>query len=529
MARGHATPPGAGDPAAKERDAGGATLARRAAELPLIVLLAGIAAAAMLVPAAFGLVIEEYDQARIFLTWSGLLLTVVTLIAIATSSRRPRNRARAHLLSLLAAFTLLPVLLALPFHAAVPATSFVNAWYEMLSALTTTGATLFAPERLPDTVHLWRALVGWMGGFLIWVAAIAILAPLNLGGYEVLSTAAAGTPERVDRPGLARESRDRVLRHARRLAPVYGGLTLLLWLGLVIAGERPFVAACHAMSVMATSGISPVGGLENAQAGFAGEVLIVLFFVFALTRVAFSTEAARGRLRRLAHDPELGIAISLLTLIPCLLFLRHWIGAFEVDMVADLEAALRALWGSAFSVVSFLSTTGFVSADWDTARAWSGLQTPGLVLLGLALIGGGVATTAGGVKLLRVYALYKHGAREMDRLVYPSSVGGAGELARRLRREGAYIAWIFFMLFALSLAGLSCALALTGVPFDESIVLVIASLSNTGPAAAVVLDRAVDPAALGTAAKVILAIAMVLGRLETLAIIALANREFWRR
>ena len=505
------------------------SLPEHAARLPLIVSLAGVGAAAMFVPAGFALATGAYGDARIFLGSGALCLTLVSLVAVATLARRPRSRARAHLLSLLAAFTLLPVMLAIPTYQAVQATSFVNAWFEMLSAITTTGTTLFPPDRLSDTVHLWRALVGWLGGFLIWVAAIAILAPMNLGGYEVLSTAPPGAPERFDRPGLARESRDRIVRHALRLAPVYGGLTLLLWLGLVVLGERPFVAACHAMAVMATSGISPVGGLENAQAGFLGEVLILLFFVFALTRVAFASEAANGRMSRLAQDPELGIALSLLMLIPCLLFLRHWVGAFEVNMVADFGSALRALWGSAFSVLSFLSTTGFVSADWETARAWSGLQTPGLVLLGLALIGGGVATTAGGVKLLRVYALYKHGAREMDRLVHPSSVGGAGPVARRLRRGGAYIAWIFFMLFALAIAGLSTALAATGVPFDEALVLTVASLSNTGPAAAVVLEQPVAPSDLGTAAKLILAAAMVLGRLETLAIVALTNREFWRR
>jgi trk system potassium uptake protein TrkH len=179
--------------------------------------------------------------------------------------------------------------------------------------------------------------------------------------------------------------------------------------------------------------------------------------------------------------------------------------------------------------VSLLSTTGFLSSEWDTAQAWSGLATPGLVLLGLGLIGGGVATTAGGVKLLRVYALYMQGAREIDRLTHPSSVGGAGMATRRLRREGAYIAWVFFMLFALSLAAVSAALAATGVAFDEALVLTVASLSNTGPIAGVVLEAPASFAALDTAAKIVLAAAMVLGRLETLAIIALANPEFWRR
>ena len=81
-------------------------------------------------------------------------------------------------------------------------------------------------------------------------------------------------------------------------------------------------------------------------------------------------------------------------------------------------------------------------------------------MLGLAMFGGGVATTAGGVKLLRVFALFKHGQREMERLVQPSSIGGAGQLARRFRRQGAFIAWIFFMLFAISIAAVTALLAL---------------------------------------------------------------------
>jgi trk system potassium uptake protein TrkH len=478
------------------------------ADLPLFVVLMWAFALAMLVPAAHGAAVGDRAQAAVFLRWGAGLLLLAVLLGIATAYREARQPARARLLTLVAAFTVLPV---------------------MLSALTTTGATLFEPDRLSSTAHLWRAIVGWLGGYLILLAAVAILAPMNLGGYEVLSTAPAGAPERIDRPGQAAERRDRVVRHALRLAPVYGGLTLALWLGLVVVGERPFVAACHAMAVMATSGISPVGGLEHGTAGIGGEALILVFFVFALTRLAISPMAGEGRLAQLSRDPELRIALALLVLVPSVLFLRHWLGAWEVAMVADLRAALGALWGAAFTTWSFLSTTGFLSSEWDTAQAWSGLGTTGLVLLGLGLIGGGAATTAGGVKLLRVYALYLHGAREMDRLSHPSSVGGAGPVARRLRREGAYIAWVFFMLFALSLTAVSVTLAATGVPFDEAMVLTVAALSNTGPIAGVVLDAPASFIALDAAAKIVLAAAMVLGRLETLAIIALANPAFWRR
>ena len=178
--------------------------------------------------------------------------------------------------------------------------------------------------------------------------------------------------------------------------------------------------------------------------------------------------------------------------------------------------------------MSFLTTTGFVSEHWIDAQNWSGLNTPGLVLMGLALTGGGVATTAGGVKLLRVFALYVNGTREMERLVHPNSVSGAGAAGRRLQSNGAFIAWIFFMLFAISLAAIMLLLTLTGSNFEQALVLSVASLSTTGPLTQYAADVPIKLIELTPVAKAILCGAMVLGRLETLAIIALLTPDLWR-
>ena len=148
--------------------------------------------------------------------------------------------------------------------------------------------------------------------------------------------------------------------------------------------------------------------------------------------------------------------------------------------------------------------------------------------MGLALLGGGVATTAGGVKLLRVYALYLNGQREIERLVHPSSVGGAGLLGRRMRREGAFIAWVFFMLFAVTLSLLTMILGLYGLDFEQATVLTIATLANTGPLIDVAPSTAIDLGAHAWHAKVILCGAMVLGRLELLAVIVMLSPESWR-
>lgn len=495
--------------------------------LPLFVVLMGLGAGAMILPALFGLAVRDYATARIFLYTALLLIGLTGLVGLAT--QRPPGPTRPHnqLLALVAAFVFLPVMLAAPVVQAVHDTTLLNAYFEMLSSLTTTGATVFeTQDRLPDAVHLWRVLVGWLGGALMWIAAIAVLAPVDLGGYEVTARLSGARSLQNQQIQRIADPAERLISFALAFAPIYGFLTMLLWVILILTGQPPFLAISYAMSTLATSGILPV--THTLDLGFPSEVAIFLFFYFALSRRTFSTDQRRDNLP-IFQDPEIRLAVIILLVLPLLLFLRHWIGASEVAEGEDLRSAARALWGSLFSVASFLTTTGFESADWQLARNWSGLRTPGLILMGLAILGGGVATTAGGIKLLRVFALYKHGLREIERLVHPSSVGGSGLNARQIRRQGAQIAWIFFMLFAMSLAAITTALALSGLTFEAAISLSIAGLTNTGPIALIALDRPISYAVLPDMAKIVLMVAMVMGRLEMLAIIALLNPNLWRR
>ncbi|TMM54528.1 TrkH family potassium uptake protein [Sulfitobacter sabulilitoris] len=501
----------------------------QALRLPLFLLMFGVVSLAMMVPAIYGGIARDLMAARAFF-YSGLLgLILFTLIAIAHAGRQPRHGALGPLLSLFSAFVFLPVILAIPFYEALKTTTFLNAYLEMVSAVTTTGATVFdRPERLVGVLHLWRALVGWLGGLLMWIAASAILAPLNLGGFEVTAQAEPGRREAEGSASGRADPRDRLMRVIGALLPIYLGLTLLLWTLLMVSGDQSLVALTHAMSIMATSGISAVGGVEHGFSGIPGEAVMMLFMLFALSRLTFSSDTITATQAGLRTDPEFRIGLALVVGVPLVLFARHWIGAFEVSAEEDIARAGRAFWGSLFTVMSFLTTTGFTSADWAEAQSWSGLRTPGLILLGLSLIGGGVATTAGGVKLLRVFALYQNGIREMQRLVHPNSVSGAGSVGRRLQRNGAFIAWVFFMLFALSLTGVTLLLSMLGVSFEDALVLSIASLSTTGPLIEVASDAPIRLAELGPWAKAVFCGAMVLGRLETLAIVALLTPDLWR-
>ncbi len=498
---------------------------------PLILILAGIAGMLMLLPGLHALLRGEMHVAFAFGS-SGLLgLAAVAGIGLAVSSRvagREPTDAQ-NLAALLLTYVLLPVYLALPFFEGVRNTSFLNAYVEMVSQLTTTGATMFgAPDRIGDSLHLWRAIVAWAGGLLIWVSASAILAPMSLGGFEVTVRAEPGQDDAVlGRFQRARPAR-RLAQVARTLTPVYAGLTLGLWAMLMLAGERPLVGLIHAMGTLSTSAVSPVGGVQNGASGLVGEVAIFACMIFALSRLTFSSDTVPTARPGLVNDPEFRLGIVIVTTVPLVLFLRHWLGSIDVDEAARAPEALRALWGSVFTVLSYLSTTGYESADWQAARDWSGLGTPGLILMGLAMIGGGVATTAGGVRLLRVYALYLHAQREFERLVHPSSVGRASDTGRRIRRQGAYIAWIFFMLFALSLTAVTALFALAGLDFEAALILALAGLSTTGPLIQTAADVPISLVALNPGAKIAFVGAMILGRVETLALIALLNPAGWR-
>ncbi|MDZ4096033.1 MAG: potassium transporter TrkG [Paracoccaceae bacterium] len=504
---------------------------RRVLDLPLLVILMGIGAVMMYLPAAHALILGQHVLARPFFYGGTILLALVVMIGIASAGNRPRNAARSHLAGLLGAYLVLPPMLALPFHQAVPDTSFLNAWFEMLSSFTTTGATLYdTPGRLAPSLHLWRALVGWLGGLFVLVTAVAVLAPMNLGGVEVISgqtpgrgAGGAGQNARIVDPS------DRIIRATLLLFPAYSALTIALWVLLLMTGESGLVAISHAMATLSTSGISPAQGLAGSRTGFVGEALIFLFLIFAVARRTLPGAPVQDRSTPMRADPEIRMALFFMISVTAVLFLRHWFGAIENAEGKDIPAFFRALWGTLFTTLSFLTTTGFVSGDWASSRIWSGLNAPGLILLGLAIVGGGVATTAGGVKLLRVYALFRHGERELERLVHPSSIGGSGQDARRLRREGAYLAWIFFMLFAFSIGMIAAALALVGIEFEPALVLAIAALTTTGPLANFAVETPIGYADLGAAAKLVLGFAMVLGRMETLAILALLAPDNWRR
>lgn len=493
---------------------------------PLFCLILMVAGLAMLVPALYAARLQNFPVMQTFFSSSLLILILGAILGLALMNRRPRISARSHLTTILITYTILPAFLAIPFVIQVPSMGFAQGYFEMLSSLTTTGATIINdPLSIAAPLHLWRAVVAWSGGFMMLVIAFSIMEPMNLGGFEIRSL--------VSGSGLGDGSygdvdpSERIVKNVLKLGPVYAIATFALTMLLMMSGDRALTATVHSMSILSTSGISSVDGISNSGSGRLGEAFMAFFLLFALSHRSLQTMTGAMNFRWVKHDVELRLALIILVSVPLLLLSRHWIAAPEISEETAVSFA-QSLWGGFFTVLSFMTTTGFESADWQAARLWSGLNSPGIILLALVILGGGVATTAGGIKLLRFYALYRHGLREMERLVHPSSIGGAGMAARRFRREGAFIAWVFLMLFLVGIAVVMLMLSAFGTSFEDSIAFAISSVTNTGPAAHM-LDNTVRYSDLNDASRMVLCVGMVFGRVEVLALIALFNPNYWRR
>lgn len=502
---------------------------------PVSALIVVALALLMLPCAVLAYVQGDERTALAFAQWSGVSILGATGLGLARYRQPVRTVARNEILTVIGIFGALPLLAAAPLPTAVPGLTLELAYFEMVSTMTTTGITgKGGPGVLSDTVNLWRALTAWLGGLVALVAAAAVFNPRNLGGYEVQADSRRGPVGRLS--GLpswagtgARPTADRRLNQAFfAIFPAYAILTVLLALCFLAGGVPILKAVVQAVGVMSTSGLSI--DQRGFEGGVALEVIAFGFLVLAATRHAFANGTVRARALRLRSDPEVELALFTVAVAVGWILLRGAVTVGVNHMVSDFRDGLAALWGAIFTTTAFLTTTGYVSSLWEASHARIGLGAPSMLLMALAAMGGGVASTAGGVKLLRSFALFQHGVAEMRQLGHPSAVSSRRSGQHRISFTGALLAWLFVMLFLLALGMTALALGIEGLGLDDSLAAAMAALTNTGPLYAILTDGdSPSIQELTPRARLILCGAMVLGRVEVLAVVALANPSYWRR
>jgi len=383
----------------------------------------------------------------------------------------------------------------------------VDALFESVSGFTTTGSTVIQDTTIvPRALLLWRAMTQWLGGMGIILFTIAILPLLGIGGMQLFKAEVPGP--------VADKVRPRLAATARTLWLVYVGLTAAEWAALRLAGVGSYEALCHAFTTLATGGFSTrdtsVGGFGSS----AVEWIVILFMLLAGINFVLHYRVLTGRAKEVWRDAELRYFLGVVVVATLVLL---------VTTHEDGARILDSLRFAAFQAVSILTTTGYVTTDFE---GWATL--PLLVLLSLMVLGGMSGSTGGGIKSLRALLAFRSLRATLHRLIHPHAV-------KPVKYGGAVVSesvlsgiWAF--LTAYLLIGLAGAAVVAAYGYDllTAISASMTAIGNVGPGLGEV--GAYDNFAhFPGVVKVVLAGCMLFGRLEIFTLLALFTREFWRR
>lgn len=432
--------------------------------------------------------------------------------------KEPVTTRRELFMMLLTGWLIVPLFAGLPMLNAGLSLSVFEAWFESLSMLTTTGISLIDPLRtaIPESVYIWRALLGWAGGMCAVVMMLVFLGPAALGGLEIAQLSFThGEGE-----GVISRSRQIL----KVLLPIYAFVTFVGWGGIVLLGGTGVDALVLSMGAISTSGIVGPGGMamfESAQWTVLPVGILCLFGMINMTHHARLFSGRRyAAVRTYRDDPEIGV-IMVWTLAIAIVVA---VAMVSFDHVGPLKAIVAGL----FDAVSFISTTGYSLSPQLTLG--DPVPFAAVLLLGMGMvIGGSVASTAGGVRPLRLIVLMMQGARELSRMVHERAV-----VRFRYRHHpvaGRVVRSISALIVLYALSGLFCAFgfALSGLSAEQSLVAALSAMVNCGPALSFLTDGAITGPQLDDGAQAIFAIGMVLGRVEVLAFLALLTPQYWRR
>lgn len=395
----------------------------------------------------------------------------------------------------------------LPYVLSGSVTSITDAFFETMSGLTTTGATILVDiEALPHGVQFWRCMTQWIGGMGIIVLSVALLPFLGVGGYHLL---------RAETPGgvVYERDRPRMTENAQLMWKIYLGLTVTLTGLLWVEGMSLFDAACHAFTTMSTGGFSPhstsIAFFESA----AIEWTIIVFMFLAGTNFSLHTSVFRGNFAPIARDTEFRTYATMLASV-CIFF------AAIIPLDSSLEKHIR---DTVFQVVSVATTTGYATADYDV---WPQFTRLGMVLL--MFVGGSMGSTSGGIKVARWVIYAKALVRELHHMIYPHAVEKVRVNGRSIDQQLIFNLFGFGLIWvALFVAG-SAVMAAYGYDLQTATSASVSALGNIGPGLAGV-GPTKNWAHLPPLAKWSMSILMLVGRLEIYSVLILFTPWLWRR
>ncbi|MEJ6638824.1 MAG: TrkH family potassium uptake protein [Octadecabacter sp.] len=401
----------------------------------------------------------------------------------------------------------LPLFGSLPFLLGDAELNFTDAFFEAMSGLTTTGATVIVGiENLPEGLKLWRSIMQWLGGIGIIVVAMVFLPELRVGGMQIFQSEAFDTMGKI---------LPRAAEISSRISVIYVAITLLCALSYSIAGLNAFDSITHAMTTVATGGFANYDssfGAFGAGPHYVGSIFMILA---ALPFVRYVQLISGGGAKPLWADSQICTFFFVIFSLVFVMTLWLWQTFHGFSELGFREAL--------FNVVSILTGTGYASADY---MQWGPFAVTMFFFIGL--IGGCAGSTACSVKIFRYQLLFASIKAQIRRIHSPHGVFTPRYQGRPVGDDILNSVMAFFVAFMVAIGVVGVLLALTGLDFITSISGAAAALANVGPGLGNEIGPAGNYAGLNDAAKWILAMAMLVGRLEIMAVFTIISWHFWR-
>ncbi|HUX91620.1 MAG TPA: potassium transporter TrkG [Gallionellaceae bacterium] len=408
-------------------------------------------------------------------------------------------------------WTAMPAFATLPLLMVLPGLSFTDAYFETMSGLTTTGATVLTGlDNMPQAINLWRHELNWLGGMGIIVLAVAIMPLLGIGGRQLY---------KAETPGPMKESTltPRITETARNLWLVYFGITIACIASLKIAGMSWFDAVCHAFAAMGLGGFST----HDASVGFfnspAIEFVLIVFMLLAAMNFATHFFAWREKsLKQYLYDSE-GVATVMVVLASCLAIgLYLWWQGIYPSFWTSLRHA-------SFNLVSVATDCGFAGEDFNKWPIFAPLW-----MLFLSCIVASSGSTGGGIKMIRTLILFKQAGREFRKLLHPAAINPMKIGGHVIPNTIVFSVLGFIFLYFMSVVTLTFALLISGLDFISAFSAIIACINNAGPGLGVV-GPASNYGVLTDFQTWICTVAMLIGRLEIITLLIIFTPKFWQR
>lgn len=472
----------------------------------VIGLLVAVLGATMLLPMLVDLA-EGRGEWHVFLQSSVLTMFSGGLIALASANgvRRDLSLQQVFLLTS-GVWAVLPMFGAMPLMIGATNLRFVDAYFEAMSGMTTTGTTVISGlDDLPKGLLLWRGILQWLGGLGIVIVAMLFLPVMRVGGMQFFRSEGFDTLGKV---------LPRALDISRGLFEIYILLTMICALTYFVLGMGMFDATVHALTTVSTGGFSTSDmsfGKFVGPAEWAG----VLFMVLASLPFIRLFQFSRGQVQPIYRDSQIRTFLLLICLAVATISLSQWLVNARYDL-----ATLRSI---AFNTVSFFTGTGYGSAD---VTLWGGMAFT--VLLFVGAIGGCTGSTGCSIKVFRYQVFFAALGSQLKRIAYPHRVVTVRVDGRVVPYEVMASVISMFTLFAVTVTGVAILLSFTGLPFLESLTAAWTAVFNVGPAFGTMVTSSGSLENFSDTAKWILSIAMLMGRLELVAVIVLFLPTFWR-